>query len=95
MKKNFDKVYVLEIGGLPILAYEADSFNNARGLIKEQWLLSDLKEARSNRVALWDGKSPLTVRNSSVQESEIFAAGKVEAKETDDMLIVYLIERDA
>ena len=95
MKKTINKVYVLQVGDRPILSYEADSFNSARGLIKEQWLLSDLKKARSNAAVVWDGKAALTVRNASVEETEVFAAGKQAAKETDDMLIVYLIELDS
>jgi hypothetical protein len=95
MRQIINKVYILEIGDRPILSYEADSFNDARSLIKEKWLQSDLKKARSHGATVWDGKTPLVVRNSSVAETEIFAAGKKAADDSDDMLIVYLIELDS
>jgi hypothetical protein len=87
-----DRVYTLEIDGKPVLAFPAHSFREAQSLLKEDWLLDDLRALRLHGAAVWDGKSKPVVRNADVAEGERFAAGSA-AEGGDDLPIVYLIDR--
>jgi predicted metal-dependent phosphoesterase TrpH len=86
-----DRIYILEIEGKPVLAFPAHSFREAQSLLKEDWLLDDLRALKSHGTAVWDGKNKPVVRNADVAEGERFAQ---ESKgNTDDLPIVYLIDR--
>jgi len=62
--------YVVEIGGKPVLAFRAETDDEAEDAIEdEDGMRSDLRELTGpdgNR--LWDGKSPLAVRRASAAE---------------------------
>jgi hypothetical protein len=58
-------IFTIETGGTPILVFEAKNLRKARELCHEQWLKSDLAEAKSNGVPLWDGKAKLEARMAS------------------------------
>ena len=68
-----DRVYTLEIDGKPMLAFPASSFREAQSMLKEEWLLNDLRELKSKGAAVWDGKTKLVVRNADAAESGKFA----------------------
>jgi hypothetical protein len=87
-----DRVYTLEIDGKPVLVFPAQGFREAQSLLKEDWLLDDLRALRLNGAAVWDGKTKPVVRNADVVEGERFAAGST-AEAGDDLPIVYLIDR--
>jgi hypothetical protein len=91
MREVPDRIYTLVIGERAILTFPARSLQEALSLLKEPWLLSDLREVRSKGVPVWDGKEKLVVRNAFSHESDRFHRG---AKGTsgDDLPIVYLIE---
>jgi hypothetical protein len=85
-----DRVYILEIDGRPVLAFPAHSFREAQSLLKEDWLLDDLRKLKSRGSAVWDGKTKPVVRNADAAEGERFA--RESKHNTDDLPIVYLIE---
>jgi hypothetical protein len=49
-------IFTIEIGDTPTLAFEAQNLREAHELCQEQWLKTDLAEAESNGVPLWDGR---------------------------------------
>ena len=91
MSESADRVYTLEIGGKPVLAFPARSFREAQSLLKEDWLLSDLRAANSAGAPVWDGKTKLAVRNADQTEAARFAS-EVKPGDDDDLPIVYLVE---
>jgi hypothetical protein len=91
MRGAEDRVYTLEIGGKPVLTFPARSFREAQSLLKEDWLLNDLRDLRSRGASVWDGKTKLVVRNADAAEGDRF--GRESKRDTgDDLPIVYLIE---
>ena len=90
-----EKVYVLESGGVPVLAFAAASHREAQSLLREEWLKSDLRDIRVGGKPVWDGAVKLTVRHAGVDEAERYAAGATGTPdEPDDLHLVYLVERD-
>ena len=89
-----EKVYVLEIGGAPILAFAATSHREAQSLLREEWLRADLRDIRSGGKPIWDGAAKLGVRHAGVEEAERYAAGATGSPDDDDLQLVYLVERD-
>jgi hypothetical protein len=90
-----EKVYVLEIGGAPILAFAATSHREAQSLLREEWLKSDLRDIRVGGKPVWDGATKLTIRHAGVEEAERYAVGaKAAPDDEDDLTLVYLVERD-
>jgi hypothetical protein len=75
--------------------FEAKNFWEARQVCREEWLKSDLAEARSNGVPLWDGKAKLRTRIAKPEESAFFTqAARGADHPLDDLLLVYLVEMD-
>jgi hypothetical protein len=87
-------IFTILIGGKPILVFEAKNLREAYELCREQWLKSDLAEARSEDVPLWDGKAPIRARVASEEEAALFAAATDEAAPSDGLKLVYLIPLD-
>ena len=88
-------VFVLQMGGRPIVAFEATKTSEAQEIAREQGMRVDLAALRSNGVPLWDGREALTVRGA--EESEVAAyrrAVEVADSSTDDMILAYLVEID-
>jgi hypothetical protein len=78
------QVFALEVDGKPTLAFEAQNMTQARELCKERWLRADLSWQKSNRTALCDAGSKLSVRRASVEEATLFGQAAASAKPSDD-----------
>jgi len=91
MKESADRIYTVDIGGKAVLTFPAKSLREAQGLIKEAWLLDDLRELKSKGARLWDGKEKLVVRNARPDEAARFER-RAKSTEGDDLPIVYLVE---
>jgi hypothetical protein len=91
MKESADRIYTVEIGGRAVLTFPAKSLREAQSLIKETWLLDDLRELKSRGARLWDGKEKIVVRNARPDEAVRFER-RVKSAEGDDLPIVYLVE---
>jgi hypothetical protein len=91
MRDSDERVYTLEVDGRPVLAFPARSFREAQSLLKEDWLLDDLRALQSHGAAVWDGKTKPVVRTAAATESETFAARST-GDTSDDLPIVYLID---
>jgi hypothetical protein len=70
-------IFTIETGGTPMLVFEAKYLRGAHELCHEQWLKSDLAEAKSNGVPLWDGKATLRTRMALPDESTTFSEAKI------------------
>ena len=91
MREASDRVYTLEIDGKPVLTFPASSFREAQSILKEEWLLNDLRELKSQGASVWDGKTKLVVRNADTAESGKFGR-ESKRNNGDDLPIVYLVE---
>ncbi len=90
------KVFTVEIGGQPIVSFEAINTREANELVKEAWFHHDLKRLTSKSVALWDGVSAIRSRPASEQEAERYSQFAAEAaEESGDILLAFLIDLDA
>jgi hypothetical protein len=83
-------IFTIETGGTPTLVFEAKNLREAH----EQWLKSDLAEAKSNGVPLWDGKAKLRARMASPDESAMLAEAKNSGEPSDGLMLVHLVELD-
>ena len=90
-----ESVFVLEVAGVPTLAFQAVSIMEARGLPREEWLRNDLRQARSKGAALWNGTAKITVRHADADETARFVQTKAAALNgSDDLALVYLVDLD-
>ncbi len=87
------RIFTIEIGDTPTLAFEAQNLREAQELCHEQWLKDDLVEA-SGGVPLWDGKAKLRARMALPDESAVFAEAKNNGQTSDGLMLVYLVELD-
>ena len=93
---RLDTVYVLEIGGTPVLAFAAHSRQEALSVRKEQWLRDDLMSAQTGGRPLWDGQAPMTVRQASAAEAETYSeTARVTVDGSGETLLVFLVELDS
>jgi len=70
-------IFTIEIDDTPTLTFEAQNLREAHELCQEQWLKSELAEAKSNGVPLWDGKAKLRARMALPDEIALFAEAKI------------------
>ena len=87
------RVFVLEVNGIALLAFEAATMREAMELGRETWLRNELEQLTSNGAAVWDSKVPIKARTASSEEVEIFKRAARD-NNNDDLHIVYLVELD-
>jgi hypothetical protein len=92
-------IFVLEIKGTAILAFEADDMADARAYTENAGEREDLTELRSNGAPLWNGKDAMNVRPATDAEAALFEEQREEDWEgephadTEDFF-VYLVPLD-
>ena len=90
-----ERVFVLVIDDVPILAFQARAMSEALQLGREVWLLEDLKRITSDRVPLWDGKAPIRTRSARQEEAARYHRGLADAgRSGDDLPLVFLVKID-
>jgi hypothetical protein len=90
-----ERVFVLVIDGVAILAFQARAMSEALQLGREVWLLEDLKRLTSDRIPLWDGKAPIRTRSARPDEAARYHQGLADAKRpADELPLVFLVEVD-
>ena len=90
-----ERVFVLVIDEVPILAFQARSMSEALQLGREVWLLEDLKRLTSERIPLWDGKAPIRTRSARPDEAARYHRGLADGSQSSDELpLVFLVEID-
>jgi hypothetical protein len=89
------RVFTLDVGGKPTLAFAASTHREALQMRKEKWLQADLISEKTNGIPVWDGNAKLSVRAATDGEATLYGDGAAAAVPSDDLLLVYLIELDA
>ena len=87
------RIFTIEIGDTPTLAFEAQNLRKAQELCHEQWLKDDLAEAKSDGAPLWDGKAKLRARIAWPEESAVFTEAK-NGQPSDGLMLVDLVKLD-
>ena len=78
-------VYVAEIAGRAIVAFEADGEDAAQARLADRAFRRDLYVFRSGNAALWDGASEIHLRPALPAEAETWAAKKAMAGQAEDL----------
>ena len=86
-------IYTISAEDKPIVVLEA-SGREAGELCKEEWFLSEMAELRSNGEPVCAPGSRLRARPATEDERTSYYEGAKEAKVTDDIVLVYLVELD-
>jgi hypothetical protein len=92
-----ERGFVLEVGGRPVVALIADSFEQARRLCTECWFTEDLASFKSNGHPVWDGSATLNLRRADqaeVVEIEIALMGERARQEYEGFLFVFFVPID-
>ena len=71
-------IFVLEIKGVAVLAFEADNMDDARATAANAGEREDLTQLMSNGVPLWNGKDQISVRAATEAETDLFEAQRKE-----------------
>ncbi len=100
-------IFVLEIKGAPVLAFDADNMDDARAYAADRDELQDLTELTSNGAPLWNGKDGIAVRTATDTEKDLLTDTEkdlLEAQRAEDWedephtdgedFIVYLVPLD-
>lgn len=92
-------IFVLEIKGTAVLAFEADSMDDARAFARDAGEREDLTELKSNGAPLWNGKDDIGVRAASEAEADLFEKSREEDWEEEphadpEDFTVYLVPLD-
>jgi hypothetical protein len=87
-------IFTIVIDGKPILVFEARNLREAAELCHEQWLKSDLAEAKSEGRPLWDGNAKLRARIALPDESALFVEARNNGQPSDGIMLVYVVELD-
>jgi hypothetical protein len=96
--KQLQRIFVIENGDQPIVAFLGQSINEGRELCRETWFLDDLQKLRSGGAHIWDGRQRLKVRHAHADElaglqSALHAQVKSRAA-ADDVVLSYLVPLD-
>ena len=86
-------IYTILVDGKPVVALEARG-REAAELCREEWFRSDLCALSSNGEPLCGIGSKLQARPAHEDERARFLEGSKEAKTSDDILFVYLVDLD-
>jgi 16S rRNA A1518/A1519 N6-dimethyltransferase RsmA/KsgA/DIM1 with predicted DNA glycosylase/AP lyase activity len=72
MGERTSQVYVIEVDGRAVAAFEAISGKEARELTKEDWLKDDLAELTSDGSPIWRPDSSMLIRAATANEMSLF-----------------------
>lgn len=65
-------IFVLEIKGVAVLAFEADNLDDARAYAANAGEREDLTQLTSNGAPLWNGTDDIGVRQATDAEKDLF-----------------------
>jgi hypothetical protein len=88
------RVFALDVDGKPTLAFEARNWIEARELCREPWLRADLSSQESDGIPLCDANSKLSARRASAEEATLFGQARGTTKQSDGLVLAYLVELD-
>lgn len=77
-------IYVAEISGRGVVAFDAATDDDARALLSDKALLRDLHVFQHQGRCLWDGISEISLRGALPKEAEIWHASRPTAGQSGD-----------
>lgn len=77
-------VYVAEIAGRPVVAFEAASEADAKAVMADSEFRRDLLVFQSGGSALWDGAAEMRLRPALETEASAWESGRKTATLSDD-----------
>jgi hypothetical protein len=87
-------VFTLDIGGKPILTFEAKNLREAWEVCHEAWLKDDVGRLRSNALPIWDGKAHIRARYASQSETALHREAADAEPNSDELVLTFLVELD-
>jgi hypothetical protein len=88
-------VFTLDIGGKPVLTFEAKNLREAWEVCHEVWLKDDIGRLRSKALPLWDGKARIRARYASQSEIALHREAVTRAEpNSDELVLTFLVELD-
>jgi hypothetical protein len=92
-------IFVLQIKGTAILAFDADDLDDANAYAESDGLREDLTELFSDGAPLWNGTDEIAVRAATAAEAELFEEQRKEDWEDEphadaEDFEVYLVPLD-
>jgi hypothetical protein len=87
-------IYTIEVDAKPIVAIKVKQSREAAEICKEEWLRSDLESLSSNGEPLCRTASKLRARIANDAERATYVEAAADVKQSDDILLVYLVELD-
>ena len=87
-------MYVAEIEGRAIVAFNAENDAGAYAIAEEDWFKSDLRVLESEGAPLWDGVSEIHIREAIEEERGKWDASRAQARiegEDADDWVAYLV----
>jgi hypothetical protein len=89
-------VYVAEIEGRSIVAFDAETRCEAETLTDAEWLKEDLMVLESNGQPLWDGNAEIYIREAFEDERDKWDSSRARALleeeiDADEEWIIYLV----
>jgi hypothetical protein len=98
-QQNAEKqVFVLEIGGRPVLALVGSGIEQAKELCSQAWFLEELGCYRSRGNPIWDGEAKLSLRHASLREAaelEVALRSERARGEFEGYVFVFLVSVDS
>jgi hypothetical protein len=86
-------IFTLDIGGKPILTFEAKNLHESSELYREPWLRDEVAQLRSYCAPLRDGSPALKTRYASEAKKAPFVEATRETP-IDELIFVYLVRLD-
>lgn len=88
------QIFTVEIAGRPVVAFNADSAEDAVGFCALPEFRQDLAELTSDGVSLYESHQALIVRAADCAEIAAFERGAGPAPRADGPTMVFLIQVD-
>ena len=73
-------LFVVEINGRSIAAFNAESEIAGKAFIEEEWFRSDLMALEGDGTPLWDGKSEIYLREALPEEADQWSVAYARAQ---------------
>ncbi|HEY0330055.1 MAG TPA: hypothetical protein VGC77_13255 [Rhodopseudomonas sp.] len=86
-------IFTIDIGGRPILTFEAANLREAHEVCHEHWLLADLRQMTHRGAPVWDGKTRLRARYATDPEKSAYRNAPA-GREDEELTLVYLFDVD-
>ena len=85
-------VYVAEISGRAIVAFDATSDDEARARLAEKAFQRDLHVFQNEGRALWDGISEIHLRGALPKEAETWQASRAMAGQSGHVFLIPVVD---